>query len=46
MREYLRVTPTSEGLDPEGIPRVLESLHKLTTAESTGLAQKAEPTPQ
>jgi len=43
MREYLRVTPTSEGLDPEGIPRVLESLHKLTTAESTGLAQKLNP---
>ena len=43
MREYLRVTPTSEGLDPEGIPRVLESLHKLTTAESTGFAQKLNP---
>src|SRR6056297_4050463 len=43
MREYLRVTPTSEGLDPEGILRVLESLHKLTTAESTGLAQKLNP---
>ncbi|MCU4719585.1 ATP-binding protein [Halapricum hydrolyticum] len=43
MREYLRVTPTSEGLDPEGIPRVLESLHKLTTAKSTGLAQKLNP---
>ncbi len=43
MREYLRVTPTSEGLDPEGIPRVLESLHKLTTTESTGLAQKLNP---
>ncbi|MFC5368631.1 ATP-binding protein [Salinirubrum litoreum] len=43
MREYLRVTPTSEELEPEGIPRVLESLHKLTTAESTGLAQKLNP---
>nr|WP_152421669.1 primase-like DNA-binding domain-containing protein [Halogeometricum pallidum] len=43
MREYLRVTPTSEPLAPNGIPRVLESLHKLTTAESTGLAQKLNP---
>jgi hypothetical protein len=43
MREYLRVTPTSEELEPEGIPRVLESLHKLTTAETTGLAQKLNP---
>src|SRR6056297_2719799 len=43
MSEYLRVTPTSEELAPEGIPRVLESLHKLTTVESTGLAQKLNP---
>ncbi|WP_128478895.1 ATP-binding protein [Halorussus pelagicus] len=43
MCEYLRVTPTSEELAPEGIPRVLESLHKLTTAGSTGLAQKLNP---
>jgi len=44
MREYLRVTPTSEGLDSEGIPRVFESLHKLATAGSTtGLAQKLNP---
>ena len=43
MREYLRVTPTSEGLISEGIPRALESLHKLTTAESAGLAQKLNP---
>jgi len=42
MTEYLRVTPTSERLTPEGIPRVLESLHKLT-AESTGLTQKLNP---
>lgn len=42
MSEYLRVTPTSERLTPEGIPRVLESLHKLT-AESTGLTQKLNP---
>ena len=43
MREHLRVTPTSEELEPEGIPRVLESLHKLTTTETTGLAQKLNP---
>ncbi|TQQ79125.1 ATP-binding protein [Halonotius terrestris] len=43
MREYLRVTPTSEDLSPEGIPRVFESLHKLTTAGSTGLTQKLNP---
>ncbi|WP_435182196.1 ATP-binding protein [Halorussus sp. AFM4] len=43
MCEYLRVTPTSEELEPEGIPRVLESLHKLTTAGSTGIAQKLNP---
>jgi len=43
MCEYLRVTPTSEELAPAGIPRILESLHKLTTAESTGLAQKLNP---
>ena len=43
MREYLRVTPTSERLDPEGIPQVLESLHKLASTESTGLADKLNP---
>ena len=43
MREYLRVTPTSEGRSPEGIPRVLDSLHKLTTAGSTGITQKLNP---
>jgi len=42
MREYLRVTPTSETLDPAGIPRLLESLHKLTT-ESEGLGSKLNP---
>jgi len=43
MREYLRVTPTSEDLSPEGVPRVLDSLHKLTTAGSTGITQKLNP---
>ncbi|WP_188884296.1 ATP-binding protein, partial [Halarchaeum grantii] len=42
MREYLRVTPTSETLDPAGIPRLLESLHKLTN-ESGGLGSKLNP---
>ncbi|MFC7325874.1 ATP-binding protein [Halorubrum rutilum] len=43
MAEYLRVTPTSEGLDPESIPRVLDSLHKLTTPGSSGLGAKLNP---
>jgi len=43
MREYLRVTPTSEDLRPEGVPRVLNSLHKLTTDSSTGITQKLNP---
>ncbi|WP_226024054.1 ATP-binding protein [Halomicrobium salinisoli] len=43
MSEYLRVTPTSEQLDPESIPRVLESLHKLTSPGSSGLGAKLNP---
>jgi len=43
MAEYLRVTPTSERLDPESIPRVLDSLHKLTTPGSSGLRAKLNP---
>ncbi|GGL70933.1 ATP-binding protein [Halocalculus aciditolerans] len=43
MAEYLRVTPTSERLDPESIPRVLDSLHKLTTPGSSGLGEKLNP---
>ncbi|QKG94450.1 ATP-binding protein (plasmid) [Halorubrum salinarum] len=43
MAEYLRVTPTSERLDPESIPRVLDSLHKLTTPGSSGLGAKLNP---
>ncbi|EMA65440.1 hypothetical protein C470_00430 [Halorubrum distributum JCM 13561] len=43
MAEYLRVTPTSERLDPESIPRVLHSLHKLTTPGSSGLGAKLNP---
>ncbi|QLC35482.1 conjugal transfer protein (plasmid) [Halarchaeum sp. CBA1220] len=42
MSEYLRVTPTSEELDPSGIPRLLESLHKLTREES-GLGSRLNP---
>ncbi|GGL40687.1 hypothetical protein GCM10009037_25540 [Halarchaeum grantii] len=42
MSEYLRVTPTSEELDPSGIPRLLESLHKLTREES-GLGSTLNP---
>ncbi|MFC4248069.1 ATP-binding protein [Natribaculum luteum] len=43
MTEYLCVTPTSERLDPEHIPRVLASLHKLTTPGSSGLRSKLNP---
>ena len=43
MREYLRVKPTSERLHPERVPQALESLHKLTSADSTGLADKLNP---
>ncbi|WP_435185550.1 ATP-binding protein [Halobellus sp. EA9] len=43
MTEYLRVTPTSERLDPESIPRVLDSLHKLTTPSSSSLGAKLNP---
>ena len=43
VHEYLRVTPTSERLEPESIPRVLDSLHKLTTAGSSGLGEKLNP---
>ncbi|AKH98676.1 MULTISPECIES: ATP-binding protein [Halobacteriaceae] len=43
MSEYLRVTPTSERLDPESIPRILDSLHKLTTPGSSGLGAKLNP---
>jgi len=43
MAEYLRITPTSERLDPESIPRVLDSLHKLTTPGSSGLGAKLNP---
>ncbi|AUV84675.1 hypothetical protein C2R22_24105 (plasmid) [Salinigranum rubrum] len=43
MAEYLRVRPTSEQLNPESIPRVLNSLHKLTTPGSSGLGAKLNP---
>ncbi|MBP1955866.1 DNA helicase HerA-like ATPase [Halarchaeum rubridurum] len=42
MSEFLRVTPTSEELDPAGIPRLLESLHKLTS-EDSGLDSTLNP---
>ena len=34
-REYLRVHPSSQSLDTEAIPRLIESLHKLTVEDST-----------
>ncbi|RDI69552.1 type IV secretory system conjugative DNA transfer family protein [Halopelagius longus] len=43
MREYLRVTPTSESLSVTEIPQILASLHKLTTTASPSLAQKLNP---
>ena len=43
MADYLRVIPTSEQLDAESIPRVLDSLHKLTMPGSSGLGAKLNP---
>jgi len=43
MREYLRVTPTSEQPALARMPEELESLHKLTTTDSTGLVDKLNP---
>ena len=43
MREYLRVTPTSERLSPTEIPRVLGSLHKLTDTDSPRLWDRLNP---
>jgi len=43
MSEYLRVTPTSERLDSEQIPRILASLHKLTGTESARLTERLNP---
>ena len=43
MRESLRITPTSERLNPERLPQALESLHKLTSTDSTGLADTLNP---
>ncbi|ESP86822.1 helicase HerA domain-containing protein [Candidatus Halobonum tyrrellensis] len=34
-REYLRVRPSSQSLHTEAIPRLIESLHKVTVEEST-----------
>ncbi|GAA0311822.1 hypothetical protein GCM10009066_26380 [Halarchaeum salinum] len=42
MSEYLRVTPTTEAVSPSGVPRILESLHKLTS-EDSGLGAKLNP---
>ncbi|WP_148294593.1 ATP-binding protein, partial [Halarchaeum acidiphilum] len=42
MSEYLRVTPTTEAVAPAGVPRLLESLHKLTN-EDPGLGAKLNP---
>ena len=43
MREYLRVTPTSEEVAASDIPTVLTSLHKLTSEESGGLLNALNP---
>ncbi|GGL44530.1 hypothetical protein GCM10009037_29910 [Halarchaeum grantii] len=42
MSEYLCVTPTTEAVAPAGVPRILESLHKLTN-EDSGLGAKLNP---
>jgi len=43
MREYLRVTPTSEEITAGEIPAIFTSLHKLTSDESSGLLQTLNP---
>lgn len=43
MTEYLRVQLTSERLTPKNVPRVLESLYKLTTSRSVGIKNKLNP---
>ncbi|WP_225336278.1 ATP-binding protein [Halomicrobium urmianum] len=43
MPEYLRVTPTSEQIEPASLPRILDSLHKLTMPGSSGLGAKLNP---
>ena len=43
MREYLRVTPTSEEVAASEIPTVLTSLHKLTSEGSGGLLNTLNP---
>jgi len=43
MREYLRVTPTSEEITASEIPAIFTSLHKLTSDESSGLLQTLNP---
>jgi len=42
-RDYIRVTPTSEGLTANEIPTVLASLHKLTAEDSGGLLGTLNP---
>ena len=43
MTEYLRVTPTSEQLDSQQVPALIDSLHKLTAPPTTGLLEKLNP---
>jgi len=43
MREYLRVTPTSEEVAASDIPTVLTSLHKLASEGSGGLLNALNP---
>jgi len=43
MTEYLKITPTTESLETDGILRALGSLHKLTTSTSTSLTEKLNP---
>ncbi len=43
MSEYIRVTPTSEGLHTAEIPAALESVHKLTNPDARGLSNQLNP---
>ncbi|MEF8773170.1 MAG: ATP-binding protein, partial [Halobacteriales archaeon] len=42
-REYLRVTPTSAGLDPDVVSTVIASLHKLSVTDSGGVITRMTP---
>ncbi len=42
-REYLRVTPTSAGLEPDVVSTAITSLHKLSATDSDGVIARLTP---